>query len=231
MVARTCAARRDRDSGAGADLILRIAPFPHSAVGGWQRLRYDFGVAADSSKSDLPIQLRGKLLIADPSLRDGTFTRSVILLTDHSAEQGAFGLILNQPTGKVVGDFLTGKEFAPLRHLAVHEGGPVAHDQMTFSSFWWTKKLGLHWALRISAKQATEHAHRPGRIVRAFIGCSSWSSGQLENELRHHSWIPIGPQPDLLGHDHDRGLWSTLLRSLSPLHRILAEAPQDPLLN
>ena len=68
-------------------------------------------MAADPSKSDQPILLRGKLLIADPSLRDGTFNRSVILLTDHSAEEGAYGLILNQPTGKVVGDFLKGKEF------------------------------------------------------------------------------------------------------------------------
>ena len=175
--------------------------------------------------------LRGKLLIADPSLRDGVFNRSVILLTDHSVEQGAFGLILNQPTGKVVGDFLNGEEFATLRHLAVHEGGPVAREQLTFSSFWWSKKLGLRWSLRVSAKQAAQHAHRPGRIVRAFVGYSGWSAGQLENELHHHSWITLSPPLDLLGHTHDRSLWSALLRNLSPLHRILAEAPIDPLLN
>jgi putative transcriptional regulator len=175
--------------------------------------------------------LRGKLLIADPSLRDGTFKRAVILLTDHSPEQGSSGLILNQPTGRVVGEFLKRKEFSQLRHLAVHEGGPVLHDQLTFASFWWSQKLGLRWALRISAKQAAQHAHRPGRIVRAFIGYSGWTIGQLENELLHHSWIPVGPQPDLLGHDHDRSLWPVLLRNLSPLHRILAEAPTDPFLN
>jgi len=188
-------------------------------------------VAVDPSKSNLPILLRGKLLIADPSLRDGIFNRSVILLTDHTADQGAFGLILNHPTDKRVGDFLEDKEFAPLRHLAVHAGGPVSHDQLTFCSFWWTQKRGLHWALRISAKQAAIHSHRPGRIVRAFVGYSGWSAGQLENELRQHAWIPVGPPPDLLGHDHDRSLWSALLRGLSPLHRVLAEAPDNPLLN
>lgn len=170
-------------------------------------------------------------MLADPSLHDGIFNRSVILLTDHSAEQGAYGLILNQPTGKVVGDFLTGKEFGALRQLAVHEGGPVTREQLTFSSFWWSKKLGLRWALRISAKQAAMHAHRPGRIVRAFVGYAGWSAGQLENELRHHSWIPVDPPPNLLGHEHDASLWATLLRGLSPLHRILAEAPFDPFLN
>ena len=170
-------------------------------------------------------------MIADPSLRDGIFNRSVILLTDHAADQGAFGMILNQPTGRVVGDFLSDKAFASLRHLAVHAGGPVSHDQLTFSSFWWTPKQGLRWALRISAKQATAHSHRPGRIVRAFVGYSGWSAGQLENELRQHAWITVAPQPDLLGHAHDRSLWSALLRGLSPLHRILAEAPDNPFLN
>ena len=186
---------------------------------------------ADPSKSDLPLLLRGKLLLADPSLRDGTFNRSVILLTEHSPELGASGLILNQPTGRVVGEYLKKPVFTPLRHLAVHEGGPVLHDQLTFASFWWSKKLGLRWALRISAKQAVDHAHRAGRIVRAFIGYSGWTTGQLENELLHQSWITVGPLPDLLGHSHDRSLWPVLLRRLSPLHRILAEAPTDPFLN
>jgi putative transcriptional regulator len=188
-------------------------------------------MAADPSKSDSPVLLRGSLLIADPSLHDGTFDRSVILLTSHGVEEGAAGLILNHPTGKVVGDFLKGEEFTALRHLAVHEGGPVLREQMTFSSFWWSRKLGLRWATRISAKQAAEHAHKPGRIVRAFIGYSGWSPGQLENELKRQSWFPVKPRPDLLGQPHDLSLWAGLLRGMSPLHRILAEAPQDPFLN
>ena len=188
-------------------------------------------MAANLPESDLPIQLQGKLLLADPSLRDGIFNKSVILLTQHSAAEGASGLILNHPTGKVVGDLLHGSEFNQIRHLAVHEGGPVAQDQLTFSSFWWSKKLGLRWALRISAKDAVLHAHKPGRIVRAFIGYSGWSPGQLENELRRNSWFPANPHPDCLGLPHDPSLWTDLLRRLSPLHRILAEAPEDPLLN
>jgi putative transcriptional regulator len=186
---------------------------------------------ADPSKSGSPLLLRGHLLIADPSLRDGTFDRSVILLTSHGQEEGAAGLILNHPTGKVVGDFLKGEEFAALRHLAVHQGGPVLMEQMTFCSFWWSRKLGLRWATRISAKQAAEHTHRPGRIVRAFIGYSGWSPGQLEGEMKRQTWFAADPRPDLLGLTHDRSLWACLLRGMSPLHRILAEAPDDPFLN
>jgi putative transcriptional regulator len=188
-------------------------------------------VAHNSSQQDLPIQLQGKLLLADPSLRDGTFDRSVILLAEHHSDEGAFGLILNHPTGKIVGDLLDEEEFTALRQLAVHDGGPVARDQLTFSSFWWSKKSGLRWAIRISAADAIAHAHRPGRIVRAFVGYSGWTPGQLENELRRSSWIAARPQPDLLGHEHDRSLWAELLRRLSPLHQILAAAPNDPSLN
>ena len=183
------------------------------------------------SKSDPPADLQGKLLLADPSLRDGTFDKSVILLTSHATTDGAYGLILNHPTGKVVGDFLKSDEFTALRQLAVHEGGPVSRDQLTFSSFWWSRKLGLRWKLRISAEDAVAHAHRPGRIVRAFVGYSGWSAGQLESELRRSSWIAARPRADLLGLEHDRQLWSELLRQVSPLHRILAEAPDDPSLN
>jgi len=188
-------------------------------------------VAADPSHSDLPIQLQGQLLLADPSLREGTFNRSVILLAEHQANFGAFGLILNHPTGKTVGDFLPADEFGPLQLLPVHHGGPVAPDQLTFTSFWWSKKLGLRWAIRLSTETAVTHARRPGRIVRAYIGYSGWSAGQLENELRRNSWIAARPQADLLGHEHDRSLWADLLRRISPLHHILAAAPDDPTLN
>ncbi|MCP5531982.1 MAG: YqgE/AlgH family protein [Akkermansiaceae bacterium] len=186
---------------------------------------------SDPSKSDAPILLKGQLLLADPSLRDGIFDRSVILLAEHTAEDGAFGLILNKPTGRMVGDLLTDEQFAPLRKLAVHDGGPVSRDQLTFSSFWWSRKLGLRSAIRISAEDAVKHARRPGRIVRAFVGYSGWSAGQLEGELRRNSWITAKPRADLLGREHDRGLWAEVLRGISPFHRILAESPDNPFLN
>lgn len=180
---------------------------------------------------DSPIFLNGQLLLADPSLRDGIFNRSVILLAEHSPDQGAVGLILNHPTGHLVGELLPEENFNPLRNLSVYEGGPVDRDQLTFSAFWWNHQQGLRWALRISAEEAIKHSQRSGTLVRAFIGYSGWTSGQLENELRRNAWITTRPLPDLLGHDHDKTLWKELLRSLSPFYRLLAEAPDDPFLN
>lgn len=170
-------------------------------------------------------------MLADPSLRDGIFDHSVILVAEHSAEDGAFGLILNQPTGKLVGDYLDQPGFEPLARISVFTGGPVALEHLTFSALWWSRKQGLRWAVRISLEDAIKHSRRSGTIVRAFVGHSGWSPGQIESEVRRNTWIAAHPAQDLLGTVHDRQLWRTLLRGISPLHRILAEAPPNPVLN
>lgn len=172
--------------------------------------------------------LSGSLLLANPTLEDGTFDRSVILVADHSPTGGAVGLILNQPTDRDVGQLLTDPAFEPLARIPVHIGGPVSPDQLTFSAFWWSRQDGLHWQLRLAAQDALTRSRQPGVLVRAFIGYAGWSSGQLENELKHQTWIVAKPPREFLGMPHDSELWRLVLCSLSPLHRILAAAPAHP---
>jgi putative transcriptional regulator len=177
------------------------------------------------------IRLQGHLLLADPSLRDGIFHRSVVLLADHSSADGAFGLILNHPAGHQVGEFLKDEEFASLARIEVHIGGPVAREQLTFAALWWTEGSGLRFATRISAHDAVKHAQNPGTLIRAFVGYAGWSEGQLEGELRRQSWITARPTPELLACTHDDTHWRETLRAISPFHKIIAESPSDPFLN
>ncbi|HEX5789971.1 MAG TPA: YqgE/AlgH family protein [Luteolibacter sp.] len=186
-------------------------------------------MAKDPSK--MPNRLRGQLLLASPLLRHSIFHRSVILIHDHGKALGAMGLILNQPTGKRVGDLLSDPRLKPLRQLPIHCGGPVEPNQLTFSSFWWAPKLGLRWAIRLPAEEAIKHASRPGRVLRAFVGYSGWSAGQLEGELREQAWVTLNPPQALLGQSHDLGLWTGLMSSISPAHHLLTLAPEDPQLN
>ena len=178
-----------------------------------------------------PIQLEGQLLIADPSLRDGYFDRSVILLTDHNHDDGAHGIVLNQPTGQTVGDLLSSEKFHDLANIPIHLGGPVGQEHLTFAAFWTDKNKQLKYATRISAADAIKRAHQPGTLIRAIAGYSGWVSGQLEDELKKQSWILTLPTSDLLASHHEHDLWSDLLRSISPYHKILAEAPSDIHLN
>lgn len=180
---------------------------------------------------DTPIHLEGQLLLADPSLRDDTFIKSVIYLVEHNQDDGAYGLILNQPTDQTVGDLLPAEEFHDLKNIPVYIGGPISQEHLTFASISTAKNKQFHLAPRISAQDAIKHSQRPGTLVRAFAGHSGWTSGQLEKELRHHSWITTQPDHQILASEHEKQLWAKLLRNISPYHQILAEAPDDIFLN
>ncbi len=49
---------------------------------------------------------QGLLLAAHPSLKDPNFRRSVLFLSTHESELGAFGFVLNRPLGKTAADLL-----------------------------------------------------------------------------------------------------------------------------
>ena len=99
---------------------------------------------------DTPIHLEGQLLLADPSLRDGTFIKSVIYLVDHNQDDGAYGLILNQPTDQTVGDLLPTDEFQDLKNIRVYIGGPISQEHLTFASFSTAKNSQLHLSPKTS---------------------------------------------------------------------------------
>jgi putative transcriptional regulator len=184
----------------------------------------------DVNTHPAPPELEGRILLADPSLRDGSFNKSVILLADYSAEEGAFGLILNHPSGQTVGDLLSDSEFDPLSKVAVHVGGPVSRGQLTFGAFW-DRDSKFGYAVRISAEEAIAYLNQPGTLVRAFAGYSGWSRNQLEDEVEQNAWTVIEPKPNLLSRDHDVTLWKSTMCELSPYHRILANAPDEILAN
>ena len=64
------------------------------------------------------ISLEGSLILADPSLRDPGFARSVLLLTNHQHDDGAMGFILNKPMGKRVSDLVDIKSMGRVGRIA-----------------------------------------------------------------------------------------------------------------
>lgn len=171
-----------------------------------------------------------QLLISDPSQRDGMFHRSVVFLIEHTQKGGAMGLILNRPSGQLVGDFLKGHEFSPISHVQVHLGGPVSQDHMTFAAFWEEEGV-FRYASRISAEEAVVYSNQSGHLVRAFVGYSGWESGQLEDELESHSWFINAIPSGLLEYPHDRNLWKKVLSDMSPYHQLISKAPENILAN
>ncbi len=175
--------------------------------------------------------LKGSLILADPSLNDPGFERSVLLLTNHQEDDGAAGFILNKPMGKKVSDLIQIDEMRELGELPVFVGGPVSSDQLTFASINWDAKgEELGYDTHLSSEEAL-HRLREGFFIRAFVGYSGWAEGQLEHELKQRSWITRKPVPIAASLDADEDLWKDLLSSMGPYYKMLASFPDRPELN
>ena len=174
------------------------------------------------------ISLQGSLILADPSLRESGFARSVLLLTSHKHDDGATGFILNKPMGKKVSELIEIDSMRELGDLPVFLGGPVNPDQLTFASLKWeAQEEQLGFDTHLSSDEAL-HRLREGFHVRAFVGYSGWSEGQLESELQQRAWSTRKPVPGVPSIDVNECLWGELLSSMGPYYRLLAGMPEHP---
>ncbi len=170
--------------------------------------------------------LRGKLLIAAPSLFD-FFRRTVILMVEHG-EEGAFGVVLNRLSETTVGEAVPAlAELAGSEQL-VRIGGPVGPDSVVvlgeFEDPSESPKLVLG-DLGVVDPGAEPELRR----VRVYAGHSGWSPGQLERELEGDAWMIEPADPDDPFTDED--LWPTVLKRRGGEYALLARMPEDPSLN
>lgn len=121
--------------------------------------------------------------------------------------------------------------FELLKDLPLYFGGPVDEDQLSFASFSWKKDGQIKCKPSISAEEAIETMHQSGSLLRAYLGSSTWTQGQLEEELENHLWFVAPAIPKLLSMPQDESLWKNTMQSLSPFHHIISLTPENPLLN
>lgn len=178
---------------------------------------------------------KGSLLVSEPFLNDPNFTRSVILLCEHS-EEGSLGFVLNQPSDIILEDL--GEEFENI-DIPVFFGGPVEHNTLHFIHTLGTKidnsvPLNHHyyWSgdlkeilklLRLNIIKANE--------IRFFLGYSGWSKGQLQREIEAKTWIVLDQTDDNLFQWEAKDLWRNVLRSKGGQYKQLSNYPLDPRLN
>lgn len=183
-------------------------------------------------ESDSPTHsLQGALLLAAPSLNDPNFSKSVIFMAAHTEEDGAFGYILNRPTTQRVADLLPDKDLGALGDVDVFIGGPVATDKLAFAALRWDAHLrSLNCETHLSVGAALE-ALNTGHLVRGFVGYSGWTEGQLENEIKHRSWITTSPTHSVITCDEPAELWRTVLGDMGPIFELMSRVPDDVSLN
>lgn len=177
----------------------------------------------------------GKLLLAEPFMADENFSRSVILICEHDAENGTMGLILNKPIQLLLNEVVTS---LPAFDGKVNLGGPVGTDTMQFlhklgSKIEGSVKLadGLYWGGNFEQiKLLIENNKVQADDISFYIGYSGWESGQLQVELETNSWI-ISEAKAAHIFEHKSTLWRDVLRDMGDVYEIMAGYPESPILN
>ncbi|MDP9101558.1 MAG: YqgE/AlgH family protein [Actinomycetota bacterium] len=182
----------------------------------------------------------GRLAVATPSLTDPNFSRTVVLLLQHDADDGAFGLILNVPMDTTVQEILPEWAFLTGDRPQVFEGGPVSPNTAVCLA---RSRPG---AAAVAAFAPLENVPRLGTVdldasplemaevieeVRLFAGYAGWSAGQLESECDEGAWWVLDLLPGDVFSATPELLWSQVLRRQGPPLAFAAIYPADPGLN
>jgi putative transcriptional regulator len=179
-----------------------------------------------------PPSLKGHLLLDGGKLGGSAFFRSVVLICQHDSN-GAFGLVLTQPSDRRLEDILPLELPPHLGGLTVFHGGPVQPNAFSFLHFHPQKPTG----------NVLEHlslGHEPESLglvgsewtedqrLFAFAGYAGWSPGQLDDEMRRDSWLHQPATPGMFADLDPSVLWRRLLLERQDWQsRLLAESPED----
>jgi putative transcriptional regulator len=179
--------------------------------------------------------LKGRLLIAEPSiLNDSSFNRAIILITEHT-DINSVGFILNRPLEYTIQDLLPEIE----SDFIIYQGGPVEQDNLYFvhrvpelipesievdnGIYWGGNFESLKYLLNDGSLKKTD--------IRFFLGYSGWGKNQLKNELNLNSWfISENNIKNILSKD-DESLWKNKILEKGGDYKLWANAPSDVNLN
>jgi len=177
--------------------------------------------------------LRGKLLIAGPTLLDPNFARTVVLVGEHN-DDGALGVVLNRASETTVADAVPDLADLVGHEDVVHVGGPVQANAVLVLAEYEDPGDAPQIVTGDVGFLAVEEGELPLesiRRARVFAGYAGWGAGQLESELSRDDWI-IGPSfpDDVFDADPDTQ-WSRVLDRKGGQYRLVARMPLDPSMN
>jgi len=160
------------------------------------------------------------LLLSMPQLNDPNFKRSVVLLCEHSPD-GAFGLVLNRPTGRPASEVI--QIDPPLAHdngLQLYVGGPVEPQRGWILVDTAPKEVEVVPIMdRLFLSASPELLRRlletqdPPR-GRFLVGYAGWGPGQLDDEMLQSAWLTTDVELDLVFDIDPEIMWEAAIRRL-----------------
>lgn len=171
--------------------------------------------------------LQGQLLVAMPSLEDPFFQRSVAYVCEHN-EEGAMGLVLNQPIENLnlakllskVQDLHRDNLSATQLTQPVFAGGPVNQERgfvLHTAQPGWASSLSVEGDLMVTTSkdilQILGTDLEPSKYL-VTLGYAGWDAGQLEQEIADNSWLIVPADAELIFDVAPSDLWEASGRKL-----------------
>jgi putative transcriptional regulator len=180
--------------------------------------------------------LRGRLLVATPTLYDPNFFRTVVLVLEHG-DEGALGVVLNRPSETEVGESLPDWTSLASDPGVVFVGGPVSPDAAIGLARGGTADHTDGWAPLFGYLGTIDLGRPPLELpvavqnLRVFAGYAGWSAGQLDGEVESGGWFVLDAAPDDVFTSAPGTLWASVLRRQGGRLAMFATAPPHPSLN
>src|SRR5947209_5293921 len=181
--------------------------------------------------------LKGHLLIASTTLTSSFFSRTVILMLDHT-DEGAAGVVLNRPTEATVTDIAETVFSEPFEwDKPLNLGGPVSGPLMILHEVEEYSDLeilpGLYNAVEVSkVRQLVMDRTEPSMILANYSG---WGPGQLEGEFGVDSWLTLPAKREYVFWEGAGDLWDVVVKAVNARKLSdflgLRRVPTDPSLN
>ncbi|MDR2902484.1 MAG: YqgE/AlgH family protein [Lactobacillales bacterium] len=176
--------------------------------------------------------LAGQLLIAMPGIGDERFEKAVIYVHTHTKEDGAMGLVINQPNDTIsfgeILDQLNITSFTLNNPPRILSGGPVQVSRgfILHSKEYDNKiKTGISGDVALAATQDIIRDLAKGKGPRhslIALGCATWIQGQLEEEIMDNIWLTAQSNDAILFKEPYEKRWDTAIKSIGIDPRFLA---------
>ncbi|MGF6148806.1 Uncharacterized ACR, COG1678 [Kingella potus] len=150
--------------------------------------------------------LTNHFLIATPALEDPLFGGSVVYVCRHD-DEGAMGIIINKASPiPMEAVFAAAEKDVPerFRDRPILMGGPVQIDRgfvvHTPRGAWQSSFPIAGDTALTTSRDIIDRLAQNDSVEKAIltIGCSSWSAGQIEQELAQNSWLTVPADDSIL---------------------------------
>lgn len=168
--------------------------------------------------------LRGRFLVAMPSMGDERFSRAVVLICAHDRHH-AMGITVNRALeGLSLSEVLSGLDVPDadrVPNFPLVQGGPVGPERgfvlhspdLDLPGATLEVDDGIRMTATLEALNAMTSQSPPRQAVLA-LGFAGWGAGQLEEELTQNAWMVTDASPAIVfDPDHSRK-WERALETL-----------------